>query len=145
MTLRATITPMRRAAQVTAKPLPPADEVELSYSDDFPFCCGIKVLGEATITNANGHEVPSAPNHKDAFASALLEFEAGGGLMVYTTIASQTMEKAALTAAGYSVVATFRNPNSGNWCQLHIKLINQPTRRTRAAARRRGVRRASRR
>lgn len=143
MTLRATITPMRRAARVTAKPIPPAAEVELDYSNDFPFCCGIKVLGEATVTDANGREVPPESAYKDVFASALLEAESDGGLMVYTTISSQTVEKAALRAAGYSVLATFLNPSSGNWCQLHAKLINQP--RTRAAARRRGVRRASRR
>jgi len=144
MTLRATITPMRRAARVTAKPIPRNVEVEIQQNDDFPYCCGISVLGEATVSE-DGDKVGVVPAHKDAFASELLALPAIGGLQLYTTNHEQSVEKAALAAAGYSVVATFLNPNSGNWCQLHTKLINQPTRRTRAAARRRGVRRASRR
>jgi len=143
MTLRATITPMRRAARVTAKPLPKEVAVEIQYDDGFPFCCGISVLGEAKVREG-GVETDFEPAHKDALAAELLA-NCGGGLQLYTTIQDQAVEKAALASAGFRVVATFCNPSTSNMCQLHAKLINQPARRTRAAARRRGVRRASRR
>lgn len=145
MTLRATITPMRRAARVTAKPV---RAVEFTpQARDLPFNCGGMVLGDADKSiNDGGGEL--TVEDAQQIAGGILQSEenecSGVGLVLYTTNAEQEAEKAGLAAAGYSVVATFNNPG-GEWCQLHAKLINQPARRTRASARRRGVRRASRR
>lgn len=141
MALRASVKPMRANGKVTAKSV---QEWDISFnSAEMPFCCGVHVFGEASCYK-DGLTDDLDEGGVAAFAGTVLEQENGPrGLCLYTTNEEQGWEKRALAKAGYRVVATFQNPGTKRWCQLHAKLVNQP--RTAAPRRQRGVRRTTRR
>lgn len=108
---------------------------------DFPFCCAIKVLGDASIFNevTGVCEKPNKYN-KEALAKEL-ETRVDGfkysGLVLYTLIDNQVTEKEVLIEQGFVVMAVFKNPNTENRITLYGKLINQPKHRATAKKKRR--------
>ena len=108
---------------------------------EFPFCCAIKVLGDASVFNEaiGDYEKPNKYN-KEALAKEL-ETRVNGfkysGLVLYTLIDNQVTEKEVLLEQGFVVMAVFKNPSTENRITLYGKLINQPKHRATAKKKRR--------
>lgn len=97
-------------------------------SREFPFCCGVSVLGHAAISTGYdryGMNVSATDDQKaSALARRLLDSidPSQTGCYLYTTIASQKIEYNALKMAGFKVVGKFKNPRTGRWVFLHAWL-----------------------
>lgn len=93
-------------------------------------CCGTRALGGATVNDDMHDNDALWPQHKEAFKQALRDNESPrAGLMVYTLVDNQVVEREGLLESGYQVTAVFKNPNTGNRVTLYCKLINQPRER----------------
>ncbi len=106
-------------------------EITVDY-EDMPFCCGMSVLGHAAGEDGDWEDDP--PTDADAVRACLEDQESchnENGLLLYTINDGQTVVKEGLERAGWVVMATFKNPNSGNRVTLYGKLINQPKQKKR--------------
>jgi hypothetical protein len=135
----ATITPLdyRPPAGAIKPPVKKEDNREVFLQvDDFPYCCAIRVIGQAETDEGESEAI--SESHIQAMKTALENNEEGASLLLYTTTQNQVAERAALQAAGYSVVANFINRNTHNNIWLHAKVVHQPReRRPRGTTRRR--------
>lgn len=99
---------------------------------EFPFCCGIGVIGGALAETADCDDEEVKPKHKKQFADALRDKVATyrkSGLLLYTLLDNQVTERECLMETGWKVMAVFRNQNTGNRVTLYGLLINQPRKR----------------
>lgn len=118
---------------------------------EFPFCCGVRVMGRASITRE--HSVygvyDDTEGRTNAVAKKIMSMidPSEMGCYLYTTTASQKMEYNALKMAGFEILGKFKNPRSGNWVFLwawmkaplpsRTKTVAGPRRVSRAATSRR--------
>lgn len=120
---------------------------------EFPFCCGVRVLGQASITPEFSfygvYDTRPSEARTNAVAKKIMSMidPSEMGCYLYTTIASQKMEYNALKMAGFQILGKFKNPRSGNWVFLwawmkaplpsRTKTVAGPRRVSRAATSRR--------
>ena len=78
---------------------------------DFPFCCGVKVLGHGEF---------GLGDDADCLSQAIRDRvdPANNGCLLYTTIANQKREYNALKMAGFNILGKFKNPRTGRWVFL---------------------------